>query len=94
MSPFLSKLVVVAAFSVLTTRAFAADTGTLTLAWDPTDAQGYNLYWGTTSGGPYNRMDDAHHQTTVTLTTLTVGVRYYFVGTAYNTEGVESAYSD
>ncbi|MEO8045024.1 MAG: fibronectin type III domain-containing protein, partial [Spartobacteria bacterium] len=93
MSRFLLNSFLVAAFSCFATGAFADN---LTLSWDPNNEgniQGYKLYWGTASGGPYNRVDDTHHQTTTTLTTLTNGVRYYFVVTAYNTEDVESAYS-
>jgi chitinase len=77
----------------------------VTLAWDAnseSDLAGYKIYYDTHSGPPYS------NTMTVPLTLqsfnpdspqytvqgLTNGVKYYFVATAYSTEGVESDYSN
>jgi hypothetical protein len=58
--------------------------GQVKLAWDPVaNATGYRLHYGTSSGS-YSSSVDAQSQTTVTVSGLTDGVRYYFVVTAYN----------
>jgi Fibronectin type III domain len=69
----------------------------VTLAWnanaptsDPkTNASGYRVRWGTTSG-TYTQIKDAGKKTTATVSTLISGTRYYFVVTAYNSAGVDS----
>ena len=90
------QFLVLAAVTFLASATMGG-TGSLTLTWDPNsekNLQGYNLYWGTESGGPYDQVGGTQEQTTYTVSNLTEGVRYYFVATAYNTEGVESAYSN
>jgi hypothetical protein len=82
----------------------------VTLAWDPngeSDLAGYKIYYGTTSGGPYNSTVSSNGQSPIivpanqlepsspqfTVLNLPNGT-YYFVVTAYNTAGLESGYSN
>lgn len=54
----------------------------------------YNIYYGTTSGGPYtNKVSIAGTATSTTITNLTNGT-WYFVATTVGTDGLESAYSN
>ncbi|MGA2695800.1 MAG: choice-of-anchor D domain-containing protein [Terriglobales bacterium] len=76
-------------------------TGTLppnvALTWtDGGQVAGYNVYRGTTSGGPYpNKLNSSLvPQTNFTDTTVQSGSTYYYVTTAVNSGGQESAYSD
>ncbi len=67
----------------------------VTLEWDPNaeaDLAGYKIHYGTTSG-QYDRNIDVGNVTQYTITGLSDGV-YYFAATAYNTSGIESAYSN
>ena len=58
--------------------------GQAKLAWDAVaNATGYRLYYGTSSGN-YPSSVDAANQTTVTVSGLTDGARYYFAVKAYN----------
>ena len=66
----------------------------VTLIWTPNseeDIAGYNVYYGRISG-EYVRLE------TVTGATVTIGVKgsksVYFAVTAYNTDGLESEFSD
>ena len=66
----------------------------VTLVWDPNpepDIAGYNVYYGRISGD-YTRL------VPVTNPTATIGVKgsktLYFAVTAYNTNGVESEFSE
>jgi hypothetical protein len=55
---------------------------------------GYNMYRGTTSGGPYAKVNSALIAgTTYTDTNVQAGVTYYYVATAVDTSNNESAYS-
>jgi hypothetical protein len=70
-------------------------TAQVTLAWDPNteqDMAGYKVYYGTASR-VYNWFFDAGNVTTYTATGLPDGATYYFAATAYDTSGIESAYS-
>jgi hypothetical protein len=61
------------------------------------DVIGYNLYRGTTSGGPYPTKLNVSPVTGTSFTDNTVeaGQTYYYVATAVGSDGVtESAYSD
>jgi len=65
------------------------------LGWDPSPdpaVSGYRVYYGTASGN-YSSSILAGNMTTVTVTGLAAGVTYFFVVTAIDTNGVESAYS-
>ena len=66
----------------------------ITLKWDPNrerDVVGYNVYYGRVSG-------DYTHLETVDDPTATIGLKgtktAYFAVTAFNTEGVESLFSE
>lgn len=96
MTSLLPKLLALAALLFVANGA-SADTGSIALGWDPNPdgdpAAGYKVYSGSVSG-VYNRQEDAHYETTQTITNLTVGGRYYFVVTAYDDAGTESGYSE
>jgi hypothetical protein len=54
----------------------------------------YNVYYGTTSGGPYtNVVNISGANNTTTIANLAVGT-WYFVATVVATNGLESAYSN
>ena len=99
---FLSWLALI--FSLcLFTPSHALD---VTLAWDAnteSDLAGYKLHYKTgSSGPPYNGTGalegyspiDVGNVTEFTIHGLSDGVTYYFVATAYDTEGLESDYSN
>ncbi|SRR5579883_1579492 len=68
----------------------------VSLAWsDGGQVSGYNIYRGTSSGGPYpNKLNSSLiPQTSFTDTTVQSGTTYYYVTTAVN-NGQESAYSN
>ncbi len=67
------------------------------LSWNPGDgsAVGYNLYRGTVSGGPYQKINTAlDASTNYTDNTVVSGATYYYVTTEVNATGQESAYSN
>ena len=67
------------------------------LSWNPGDgsAVGYNLYRGTVSGGPYQKVNTAlDASTNYTDNTVVSGATYYYVTTEVNATGQESAYSN
>ena len=68
------------------------------LDWDDNtepDFAGYNVYRSTTQGGPYTKINGALVVASIyTDTGLTNGVTYYYVVTAENTGGQESANSN
>jgi hypothetical protein len=82
-----------------------ANAKTVTLAWSPNDEPdlgGYVIYRNTNAPGPPYRysdslpedeLDDPLHPE-AKLTGLQEGKEYYIAMTAYNTEGVESNFSD
>jgi len=66
------------------------------LAWDPSpdpQAVGYRIYYGVASGN-YTNSSPVGAVTTATVTGLTVGTTYYFAATAFDTNGVESIFSN
>jgi fibronectin type 3 domain-containing protein len=84
---------VVVALVASAAQALAAD---VSLAWDPnteSDLAGYRIYRGMSSGN-YDKVVDVGNVTTWTDTTLEVGQTYYFAATAYDTEGLESTFSN
>jgi len=65
------------------------------LNWNPSvspDVTGYDVYYGTTSGN-YPYKVNAGHATTVTISNLTPGTKYYFAATAYAANGKQSSFS-
>ena len=67
----------------------------VTLAWNPSASSsiaGYRLYLGGASGN-YTNTIDAGNNTSVTASNLVAGVTYFFAVTAYDTIGLESAFS-
>ncbi len=70
--------------------------GQIGLTWLPNtepDLAGYRVYYGTVSGYYPNVIDVGNH-TSVTVSNLELGVRYYFVVTAYDRAGNESLPSE
>lgn len=56
---------------------------------------GYNVYRGTTSGGPYTKLNSALIVATSYLDgTVLAGQTYYYVATAVDSSNAESAYSN
>lgn len=57
-----------------------------------TNAAGYDVYFGTTSGNYTNKVN-VGNTTSVTISNLVPGVTYYFAATAYDANGNESTFS-
>jgi|ERR1019366_6882632 hypothetical protein len=56
---------------------------------------GYNVFRGTSSGGPYEIINTAlEASTNYTDNTVVAGTTYYYVASAVNAQGEESAYSN
>ena len=69
---------------------------TVTLAWDPSTSPGiagYRLYQGNASQ-TYTNVIAAGNSTTATVSNLVGGATYYFAATTYDTNGLESAFSN
>ena len=69
----------------------------VSLSWNASGgkAVGYNVFRGTSSGGPYEMINTAlEASTTYTDNTVVAGTTYYYVASAVNAEGEESAYSN
>ncbi len=85
-------LVTIFALIACGTAVLAAD---IKLAWDAnteSDLAGYKVYYGTVSGA-YGTVISVGNQPNYTVTGLPAGT-YYFAVTAYNTEGLESGFSN
>jgi Abnormal spindle-like microcephaly-assoc'd, ASPM-SPD-2-Hydin/Fibronectin type III domain len=71
---------------------------TVSLSWTASTSSaitGYNIFRATVSGGPYTQLNSAQVTgTTYTDTTVESGTTYYYVATAVNAEGVQSADSN
>ncbi len=81
---------------ILVCSAFEIEAAVVTLAWDLSSSRniaGYRLYSGTTSG-VYGQTSELGNATSTLVSNLVTGKIYFFVVTAYNTMGVESAPSD
>ena len=68
------------------------------ITWDPSTSatlQGYNVYRGTVSGGPYSKISPTLTTSTLlfTDTTPVSGKQYFYVVTAVDTSGAESSAS-
>ena len=67
------------------------------LSWSASTSvvSGYNVYRGTTSGGPYTRVNSALDALTAyTDSTVQAGQTYYYVTTAVDSSNTESTYSN
>jgi len=67
------------------------------LSWDPSPSTvlGYNVYRGTTPGGPYTKINSSLDSSTLyTDSTVQSGRTYYYVSTAVDATGMESGYSN
>jgi hypothetical protein len=101
-------LLVLTALLGLATSVYAMDVTLAWDANTETDLAGYKIYYGTIQGGPYNGSgsSDGASPIIVPVSSLSNLVTpeftvhglpdgtYYFVASAYNTEGFESAYSN
>lgn len=76
----------------------SAGGGTARLSWDAntgTDIAGYRIYLATTSGAYGTPIAlTSMNVTTHTVTGLATGTTYFFVVTAFNTDGTESTFSN
>jgi len=69
----------------------------VTLSWTASTSSvaGYNLYRGTVSGGPYNKLNSSPQPgTSYTDATVVSGTTYFYVATAVDSSGNESAFSN
>ncbi|HPF37433.1 MAG TPA: M64 family metallopeptidase [Phycisphaerae bacterium] len=76
--------------------AYIFDSGGVFLDWDDNsepDFNSYSIYTSTTQGGPYEEYDN-DDPSEFPIFGLTTGVPYYFVVTAFDDDGNESAYSN
>lgn len=75
----------------------AAPSHSVSLNWTPSGSSynGFNIYRGSVSGGPYTRVNSSVLSTTsYTDSSVTSGSMYYYVATEVGTDGVESSYSN
>ena len=75
---------------------FQASQHTVGLSWnaDTSSVQGYYVYRGGQSGGPYTRISTLQPATSYTDASVMSGQTYYYVVTALGTNSLESAYSN
>jgi hypothetical protein len=70
----------------------------VSLSWTASvssNVSGYNLYRGTTAGGPYTKVNSTLIvATSYQDTTVQAGQAYYYVATAVDGSAIESAYSN
>lgn len=69
----------------------------VSLSWTASTSPvvGYNVYRGSTSGGPYSKINTTlDPSTTYTDSSVATGQTYYYVTTAVNSNGQESTYSN
>ena len=81
----------------LTGTGVAQSAHYVSLSWTAASGSptGYNVFRSTSSGGPYEMINTAlEASATYTDNTVVAGTTYYYVTTAVNAEGAESAYSN
>jgi len=92
-----SLITLLALFSFLLLPAFAS-AQTVNLTWQPSNSQnivGYNVYRGNSPDGPYTKLNSTlDPNTAYSDSTVQAGKTYYYVTTAVDNQGVESAYSN
>ena len=70
---------------------------TVALTWSPSTSNvvGYNVYRGTSSGGPYSKLNNSAIVTSsYSDTSVASGATYFYVTTAVNSSGTESTKSN
>ena len=86
------------ASSTASFKSASGEPPSVSLSWNPSTSPnltGYNIYRGTTSGGPYSKLNSSVDPSTVyNDTTVQAGLTYYYVSTAVNYTGEESIYSN
>lgn len=88
-------IVFVVTFSALI-RVGPASAASVGLAWNPStgpDLAGYKIHYGT-AHSTYQYVHDVGPGTNCSIPQLTDGTTYYFAATAYNSNGVESSFSN
>jgi hypothetical protein len=86
-----------AAAQTLNGTGVAATAHSVSLSWTDSGSgvAGYNVYRGSVSGGPYDQVNPALASTpSYSDTSVVAGQTYYYVTTAVNGSGAESAYSN
>ncbi len=72
-------------------------THSVTLTWNPSTSSnvaGYYVYRGSTSGGPYNKLSSLLSSDSYVDGSVQAGQSYFYVTTAADSSGDESAYSN
>ena len=74
----------------------AAPQHSVALSWSPSASSvvGYNVYRGTTSGGPYSKITSMNADTTFVDSLVQSGQTYFYVTTAVDGSGKESGNSN
>jgi hypothetical protein len=70
---------------------------TVSLNWNPSTSQvnGYNVYRGSTAGGPYAKLNSSPDPNTAFMDSTVASTHtYYYVTTAVSSTGMESSYSN
>lgn len=94
---YFSNAVVSPAVEQLTGNGVAQGAHSADLTWQENDLSvvGYNIYRGTTHGGPYRQINTTlDAATNYTDSTVAAGITYYYVTTAVDGAGQQSAYSN
>lgn len=94
---FFSNAVVSPAVEILTGSGVAQNAHSVSLSWQDSASGivGYNVYRSVTHGGPYQRVNNVLEASNNYVDYSVSGGRsYYYVTTAVNSSGAESAYSN
>jgi hypothetical protein len=94
---YFSNAVPSPAVEQLTGNGVATGSHHADLSWQDGDASvvGYNIYRGTTHGGPYKQINTAlHSSTNYSDFTVVAGATYYYVTTAVDGKGHQSPHSN
>jgi hypothetical protein len=80
----------------LTGSGTAAPQHSVSLSWNASSSSvvGYNLYRGTTSGGPFSQINVMNASTSYVDNSVQAGQTYFYVTTAVDAGGRESVYSN
>jgi HYDIN/CFA65/VesB-like, Ig-like domain/Abnormal spindle-like microcephaly-assoc'd, ASPM-SPD-2-Hydin/Cep192 domain 4 len=74
----------------------AAPQHSVTLSWNPSSSNvvGYNVYRGSTTGGPYSKINSMNASTSYVDSSVQAGQTYFYVTTAVDGSGKESGNSN